>query len=104
MKHLFNMNMSEGGSVVDHLNEFNTVTNQLTSVGVIFDDEARDLLIMCSLQERWNGLVMVVSKYVSGSNILKFDDVVGVILSEEMRRKITGEISGIELTMESRGI
>ena len=26
MKHLFNMNMSEGGSVADHLNHFNTVT------------------------------------------------------------------------------
>jgi glucose-6-phosphate isomerase len=27
MKRLFNMNMSEGGSVVYHLNEFNMVTN-----------------------------------------------------------------------------
>jgi hypothetical protein len=27
MKHLFNMKMSEGGSIVDHLNEFNMVTN-----------------------------------------------------------------------------
>jgi hypothetical protein len=34
MKRLFNMKMSEGGSVADHLNEFNTVTNQLSSVKV----------------------------------------------------------------------
>jgi hypothetical protein len=27
MKRLFNMNFSEGVSVADHLNEFNTVTN-----------------------------------------------------------------------------
>ena len=27
MKHLFNMKMSEGGSIVDHLNEFNTLTS-----------------------------------------------------------------------------
>ena len=27
MRRLFNMKMSEGGSVADHLNEFNTVTN-----------------------------------------------------------------------------
>ena len=39
MKSLFNMNMSEGGYVSGHLNEFNTVTNQLSSVGVNFDDE-----------------------------------------------------------------
>jgi hypothetical protein len=58
MKRLFNMKMSEGGSVADHLNEFNTVTNQLSSVKVDFDDEVRDLLILCSLPERWNGLVM----------------------------------------------
>jgi hypothetical protein len=48
------------------------------------DDEVRDLLILYSLPERWNALVMYVSNSVSGSNTLKFDDVVGVILSEEM--------------------
>ena len=103
MKRLFNMKMSEGGSVADHLNEFNTVTNQLSSVKVDFDDEVRALLILCSLPESWNGLVMAVSNSVSGSNTLKFDDVVGVILSEEMRRKSTGETSGNALNMENRG-
>jgi hypothetical protein len=48
---LFNMNMSEGGSVVDHLNDFNTVTNQLSFVKVDFYDEVRALLILCSLPE-----------------------------------------------------
>ena len=103
MKRLFNMKMSEGGSVADHLNEFNTVTNQLSSVKVDFDDEVRALLILCSLPESWNGLVMAVSNSVSGSNTLKFDDVVGVILSEEMRRKSMGETSGNALNMENRG-
>jgi hypothetical protein len=84
MKRLFNMKMSEGGSVADHLNDFNMVTNQLSSVKVDFDDEVRALLILCSFPERWNDFVMVVSNSVSGSNTLKFDDVVGVILSEEM--------------------
>ena len=46
---------------------------------------------------------MAVSNSVPSSNTLKFDDVVGVILSEEMRRKSTGETSGNALTMESRG-
>jgi hypothetical protein len=61
MKRLFNMKMSEGGSVVDHLNEFYTVTNHLSYVKVEFDDEVRDLLILCSLPKRWNGLIMVVT-------------------------------------------
>jgi hypothetical protein len=46
MKRLFNMKMLEGGSIVDHLNEFNMVTNQLSSVKVDFDDEVRALLIL----------------------------------------------------------
>jgi hypothetical protein len=84
MKRLFNMKMLEGGSIADHLNDFNTVTNQLSSIKLDFDDEVRALLILCSLPKSWNDLVMVVSNSVSGSNTLKFDDVVGVILSEEM--------------------
>ena len=52
-----------------------------------FDDEVSALLILCSLPESWNSLVMVVSNYVPSSSTLKFDDVVSVILSEEMRRK-----------------
>jgi hypothetical protein len=103
MKRLFNMKMSEGGSVVDHLNEFNTITNQLSSVKVDFDDEVRSLLILCSFLESWNGLLMAVSNSVSRSNTLKFDDVVGVIFSKEMRRKITSETSSNALNMENRG-
>jgi hypothetical protein len=84
MRRLFNMNISEGGSVADHLNELNMVTNHLSYVKLNFDDEVRALLILCSFPESWNDLVMVVRNYVSSSNTLKFDDVVGVITSEEM--------------------
>jgi hypothetical protein len=51
---------------------------------VEFYDEVRALLILFSLPESWNNLVMAVNNFVFGSNNLKFDDVVGVILSEEM--------------------
>ena len=84
MKRLFNMKMSECDSVGHHLNEFNMVTTQLSSVKVDFDDEVGALLILCSLPERWNILVMAVSNSVSSSNTLKFDDVVFVFLSEDM--------------------
>ena len=69
-----------------------------------FKDEVRDILILFSLPEIWKNLVMVVRNSVPGSGTLKFDDVVGVIISEEMRRKNTSEISGNALTMESREI
>jgi hypothetical protein len=47
MKRLFNMNMPEDGSIADHLNEFNMVTNQLSYVKVDFDDEVMGLLKLC---------------------------------------------------------
>ena len=68
-----------------------------------FDDEVRALLILFSLPESWNSLVMAISNSVPSSNTLKFDDVVGVILSEEMQRKSTSETLANALTMESRG-
>ena len=84
MKHLSNMKMSEGGFVADHLNDFNIATSQLSSIWVNFDDEFRAILFLCSLPKSQNGLVMAISKFVSGSSTLKFDDVVGAILSEEI--------------------
>ena len=71
---------------------------------VNFDEEIRALLILCSLPESWNGLVMAVSNFVLGSSTLKYDDVIGVILSEETRRKSSGgSTSGSALNAQSRG-
>ena len=58
MKNLFNMKMEEGGSIVDHLNNFNNITSLLSSVGINFDEEIRALLIFGSFPESWNRLVM----------------------------------------------
>ena len=90
MRHLLNMKMAEGGFVADHLNEFNTVTSQLSSVGINFDEEIRALLILFSFLESWNSLVMAMSNSISRSNTLNFDDVVSVILSEKTHRKKLG--------------
>ena len=38
MKHLFNMHIIEGGSIMDLLNEFNTITSQSSSMGINFDE------------------------------------------------------------------
>ena len=41
MKKLFNLKMIEGMIVTQHLNEFNTITNQLSSIKINFDNEIR---------------------------------------------------------------
>ena len=61
-------------------------------------------MTFCSFLENYNGLVMDVSNYVFGSNTLKYDDVIGVILSEETCRKtLGGSTSGCALNVQSRG-
>ena len=52
MKCLFNMKMVEGGSIADHLNEFNTITSYLSSMFINFDEEIRALLILIFFAEK----------------------------------------------------
>jgi len=49
MKKRFNLKMAKGASVAQHLNEFNTITNQLSLVEIDFDDEIRTLIVLASL-------------------------------------------------------
>ena len=49
MKKLFNLRMPEGGSVVEHLNSFNTMVNQLVSMEIKFDDEICAQILLASL-------------------------------------------------------
>lgn len=90
MRRLFNLWMAEGASTAHHLNELNTVTTQLSSVGIEFDDEIRALILLSSLPENWNATVTTVSSSL-GSNKLKFDDVRDLVLSEEIQRRESSE-------------
>ena len=49
MKKLFNLKLAKNASVAQHLNEFNTITNQLSSIEIDFDDKIRALIVLTSL-------------------------------------------------------
>ncbi|KAE8673187.1 hypothetical protein F3Y22_tig00111807pilonHSYRG00005 [Hibiscus syriacus] len=103
IRRLFNLRMAEGASVAQHLNELNTITSQLSSVKIEFDDEVRALILLSSLPNSWNATVIAVSSS-SGNNKLKFDDVQDLVLSKEIRRRELGEAStSSALHTESRG-
>ncbi|KAB5537804.1 hypothetical protein DKX38_015337 [Salix brachista] len=104
MKKLFNLRMSDDMSVAQHLNDFNTITNQLSSVEIEFDDEIRALIILASLPNSWEAMRMVVSNS-AGKSKLNYDDIRDLILAEEVRRRDSGEISGSRsaLNVDSRG-
>ncbi|RVW18006.1 Retrovirus-related Pol polyprotein from transposon TNT 1-94 [Vitis vinifera] len=104
MKKLFNLKMAENASVAQHLNEFNTITNQLSSVEIDFDDEIRALIVLASLPNSWEAMRMAVSNS-TGKEKLKYNDIRDLILAEEIRRRDVGETSGSgsALNLETRG-
>ena len=74
MKKLFNLNMAENASIAQHLNEFNTITNQLSYVEIDFDDEIHALIILASLPNSWVAMRMLVSNS-TGKEKLKYNDI-----------------------------
>ena len=104
MKKLFNLKMVEGTPVAQHLNEFNTITNQLSSVKIDFDDEIRALIVLASLPNSREAMRIAVSNS-AGKSKLKYDDIRDLILSEEVRRRDAGSNNAQDqaLVMENRG-
>ena len=70
---LFNMKKAEGTHVAQHLNEFNTITNQLSTMGIEFDNEVLALILLASLPNSWEAMRMSVSNSI-GKSKLKYDD------------------------------
>ena len=61
MKKLFNLKMVDNESITEHLNEFNTLTSQLESIGINFNEKIRVPVLLSSLPETWDGLMMAMS-------------------------------------------
>jgi hypothetical protein len=104
MKKLFNLKMAKGAAMAKHLNEFNTITNQLSSVEIEFDDEIHALIVLGSLPNSWEAMRMAVSNS-AGKGKLKYDDIQDLILSEEVCRRDVGieNAKGQAFVTENRG-
>ena len=104
MKKLFNLKMVENTSVTQHLNEFNTITNQLLSIEIDFDDEICALIVLASLPNGWEAMRMAVNNS-TGKEKLKYNDIRDLIMAKEIHRRDAGEISrsGSTLNLETRG-
>ena len=68
------------------MNEFNTITNQLSTVEIEFDDEVHALIFLASLPNSWEAMRMAMSNS-AGKSKLKYDDIRDLILSEEVHKR-----------------
>ena len=93
--------MSEGGLIDDHINEFNMIISQLSSVEINFEDEIKALILMSSLPESWDIVVATISSS-RGSDKLKFGEIRYVVLNESIRKLETGDSSGNALSVDRR--
>src|ERR1700729_643123 len=83
-KNLYNLRMKYGDLVTEHLNVFNTMVSQLSSVDIKISDEDKCISLLCSLPYLWDSLVIAIG---SNATALEFDEIVSALLTEEMRRK-----------------
>ena len=72
------------------MNKFNTITNQLSSVEIDFDDEIRALIVLASLPNSWEAMRMVVSNSIRKEK-LKYNDIRDLVLVEEIHRRNASE-------------
>lgn len=84
---LVNIKIEEGSWVTMHLNKFNSINNQLSSIEIEFDDEVRALILLATLLNIWEAMRMAVNSTVRKVK-LKFDDMRDLVFTKEARGKI----------------
>lgn len=101
MKKLFNLKIPESALVIEHLNKFNIVLDQLVFIEIKFDDEICALILLASLPNSWEPMRAAVTNSIRNVK-LKFVDVRNFILVKEVCRKDLGEVSSSNRLFISR--
>ena len=72
--------------MIEHLNTFKGIVNQLKNVDMNIGDELQTFLLLSSLLESWDILVVTLSNSALDGK-LSMDNVTDSLLNEESRRK-----------------
>ncbi|KAF7827077.1 Retrovirus-related Pol polyprotein from transposon TNT 1-94 [Senna tora] len=83
---LYTLRMSESTSVMDHMNNLNTLFSQLTASDYKIVENERAELLLQSLPDSYDQLIININNNYTADHLI-FDDVAGAILEEESRRK-----------------
>ena len=77
--------MKGSDSVQAHLNEYESLSSQISSQGTEIEDELRAMLLMSSLPSSWETFVTTVCN--ASTTVVKYSGVSSAILTEATRRK-----------------
>ena len=105
IRRLVKLQYKDGNSIVVHMNEFQGVVNQLAGMKMKLEDELQALLLLSSLPDSWDTLVVSLSNSAPDGK-MTMDMVTASLLNEESRRKESGFSSQVEANVipeSSRG-
>lgn len=81
---LYTMRMKKGIGIFEHLNEFNKIIYQLTSIESKFEEEDKDLLLLSLFPSSYEHLVTII---FYGKDSIELERIKAVFLSNNMRKK-----------------
>jgi len=104
LKQAMNLRYKEGTSISDHLSEFQGCFDQLSSMGVKFEDKILELWLFNTLPNSWENLRVTLTNSAP-SGVVTMDFVKTAISNEEVRRQTqqTSSSQAEILVTEDRG-
>ena len=92
IRRLVNLKYKDGNNMVKHISSFQGIVNKLVAMKMNIDDEMQASLLLSSLPNSWETLVVIVSNSTP-NGILTMESVKDSLLNEQARRKERGESS-----------
>ncbi|BAT86052.1 hypothetical protein VIGAN_04366600, partial [Vigna angularis var. angularis] len=89
VRRLVKLEYTDDQNMIEHLNTFKGIVNQLMKADMKIDDELQALLLLSSLPESWDTLVVTLSNSAPDGK-LSLDNITDSLLNEESRRKERG--------------
>ena len=96
-----NLKYNDGNSVVEHLNNFQGLLNELSTMKLELDDEVQVLLLLSSLPDSWETLVVFLSNSTQ-NGVITINMVKNNMFNDEARRKELGISYNIEALVIER--
>lgn len=102
MRRLVNHKLRSGTSTAEHMSQFQDLVNQLGAAEWVLKDEEQAILLLSSLPDNWETLVVTLSNSAPGGKVT-MEMVTDALLNEEARRKEAGTDQSYALVTEKRG-